>query len=495
MIRIPDWLARRAALHPERPALIAPGERWSFAELHAWASRIAAGLSVSGLRPGDRVAILAHNHPAYAAAIHAAPRCGVVLVPLNTRLAPAELAWQLADSGANLLLHDDAHAQVATGLGTIPCRSLAAVAAQGPAASEAGATASLALDVPHTIIYTSGTTGRPKGAPLTVGNHWWSATASALNLGLHADDRWLAVLPLFHVGGLAIVLRGAIYGMPVVLHERFDPAAALAAIDHEGVTIASVVAVMLQRMLALRGDRPLPPHFRCALLGGGPAPRPLLETCAARGVPVVQTYGMTETASQAATLAPADALRKLGSAGQPLLPLELRIVTADRDAVPGEVGEICVRGPMVTPGYHNNPVASAAAFVDGWFHTGDLGYLDAEGFLYVVERRSDLIISGGENIYPAEVEAVLLAHPAVSEVGVVGVPDARWGQVPVAAIVVAAGHAPDRALAAEVLAFCRARLAAYKCPRSVHFCAALPRTASGKLRRAELRAQLISSDE
>lgn len=495
MIRLPDWLARRAALHPERPALIAPDGRWSFAELHVWASRIAAGLGAGGLRPGDRVAILAHNHPAYAAAIHAAPRCGAVLVPLNTRLAPAELAWQLADSGATLLLHDDAHAQVATGLGAIPCRSLTSVAAQRPAASEPGAAASLALDAPHTIIYTSGTTGRPKGALLTIGNHWWSATASALNLGLHADDRWLAVLPLFHVGGLAIVLRGAIYGMPVVLHERFDPAAALAAIDHEGVTIASVVAVMLQRMLELRGDRPLPPHFRCALLGGGPAPRPLLETCAARGVPVLQTYGMTETASQAATLAPADALRKLGSAGQPLLPLELRIVTADRDAAPGEVGEICVRGPMVTPGYHNNPVASTAALVDGWFHTGDLGYLDAEGFLYVLERRSDLIISGGENIYPAEVEAVLLAHPAVSEVGVVGVPDARWGQVPVAAVVVAAGHAPDGALAAEVLAFCRARLAAYKCPRSVHFCAALPRTASGKLRRAELRAQLISSDE
>lgn len=494
MIRLPDWLARRAALHPERPALIAPGGLWSFAELHAWASRIAAGLGASGLRPGERVAILAHNQPAYAAAIHAAPRCGVVLVPLNTRLAATELAWQLADSGATLLLHDDAHARLAASLGAVPCVSLAAVAAQRAAGGEPGPTASLALDAPHTIIYTSGTTGRPKGAVLTAGNHWWSATASALNLGLHADDRWLAVLPLFHVGGLAIVLRGAIYGMPVVLHERFDPGAALAAIDHEGVTIASLVAVMLQRMLELRGERPLPPNFRCALLGGGPAPRPLLETCAARGVPVVQTYGMTETASQAATLAPADALRKLGSAGQPLLPLELRIRAAGHDAAPGEVGEICVRGPMVTPGYHNNPGASAAALVDGWLHTGDLGYLDAEGFLYVVERRSDLIISGGENIYPAEVEAVLLAHPAVAEAGVVGVPDARWGQVPVAAVVVAAGYAPDEALAAELHAFCRARLATYKCPRRVHFQIALPRTAAGKLRRAELRAQLPSGD-
>ncbi len=488
--RIPDWLARRAALPPERPALIAAGGRWSFAELHAWAAATAARLAGLGVAPGERVALLARNSAPYVAAVHAAPRAGATLVPLNIRLAPAELAWQLADSGASLLLYDEAHAEVAAGLGAPRTAPLEEAAAPPGRPGDAPALP-LDLDAPHTIIYTSGTTGRPKGAVLTAGNHWWSATASALNLGLREDDRWLAVLPLFHVGGLAILLRGAIYGIPVVLHERFDPRAALDAIEGEGVTIASVVAVMLQRMLDAAGGRPFAPHFRCALLGGGPAPRPLLEACAARGVPVVQTYGMTETASQAATLAPADALRKLGSAGQPLLPLELRIEAEGRAAAPGEVGEICLRGPMVTPGYHGRPEATAAAIRDGWLHTGDLGYLDAEGYLYVVDRRTDLIISGGENVYPAEVEAALLAHPAVAEAGVVGAEDPQWGQVPVAFVV----PRPNAAVTPEQLvAHCRERLAAYKVPRRVALVAELPRTAAGKLRRAELRERLARSE-
>jgi O-succinylbenzoic acid--CoA ligase len=504
---LPDWLARRAALHPERPALLADGRATTFAALSAWADSLAALLAAAGALPGDRVALLARNSAAFAAVVHAAPRAGLVLVPLNTRLAPAELAWQLADCGAALLLHDAAHAELAAALPPPSLGRLPLAPRLASPVSEAGAqrypgpplaklarsaTPHINLDAPHTIIYTSGTTGRPKGAVLTAGNHWWSATASALNLGLREDDRWLAVLPLFHVGGLSILLRGAIYGIPVVIHgsqdeaqpQRFDPVAALAAIDDERVTIASVVTVMLQRMLEARGERPFPAHFRCALLGGGPAPLPLLETCAARGVPVVQTYGLTETASQAVTLAPADALRKLGSAGQPLLPMELRVEAAGRAAAPGEMGEICVRGPMVAAGYYGRPDATAAAIRDGWLHTGDLGYLDDERYLYVVDRRADLIISGGENVYPAEVEAALLAHPAVAEAGVVGAADERWGQAPVA-FVVASGVEE-----AQLIAFCRERLAAYKAPRRVIFVASLPRTASGKLRRAELRELL-----
>jgi len=501
-MQLPDWLARRAALHPARPAIIAGNETYSFAALHAWADQLAAQLAALGVAKGDRVAILARNSPAYAAVVHAAPRLGATLVPLNTRLAPAELAWQLADCGATMLLHDASNAELAASLNetgrpgdretrrhlTVPIsvsQSPGLLVSLSPCLLVSLSRIDLAA--PHTLIYTSGTTGRPKGVLLSVGNHWWSATASALNLGLHSDDRWLAMLPLFHVGGLSILMRGAIYGIPVLIHERFDPAAALHAIEHEGVTMASFVAIMLQRLLDLAGERTFPAHFRCALLGGGPAPLPLLEACVARGVRVVQTYGMTETASQAATLAPADALRKLGSAGQPLLPLELRIDADGREAAPGEAGEICVRGPMVTAGYYGQPEATAAAIVDGWLHTGDMGHLDAEGFLYVLDRRSDLIISGGENIYPAEVEATLLAHPAVQEAGVVGVPDAQWGQTPVAYVVLRPEHTPSDALAEELIAFCRARLAAYKLPRSISFAADLPRTASGKLRRAALR--------
>ena len=501
-MQLPDWLARRAALHPARPAIIAGDETYSFAALHAWADQLAAQLAALGVAKGDRVAILARNSPAYAAVVHAAPRLGAILVPLNTRLAPAELAWQLADCGATALLHDEGHAELAASLSetrrqgdketrrllTVPISvSLSPCLPVSLSPCLPVSLSRIDLAAPHTLIYTSGTTGRPKGVLLSAGNHWWSATASGLNLGLHSDDRWLAVLPLFHVGGLSILMRGAIYGIPVLIHERFDPAAALHAIEHEGVTIASFVAIMLQRLLDLAGERPFPAHFRCALLGGGPPPLPLLEACVARGVPVVQTYGMTETASQAATLAPTDALRKLGSAGQPLLPLELRIDADGREAAPGEAGEICVRGPMVTAGYYGQPEATAAVIVDGWLHTGDMGHLDAEGFLYVLDRRSDLIISGGENIYPAEVEASLLAHPAVQEAGVVGVPDAQWGQMPVAYVVLRPEHTPSDALAEELIAFCRARLAAYKLPRSISFAAELPRTASGKLRRAALR--------
>lgn len=506
MTIIPDWLARRAALAPNAPALIAADTRWDFAALDGAASALASQLAALGVRSGTRVAALLGNTPTFVALIHALPRCGATLVPLNTRLAPAELAWQLADCGASRLLHDTAHAEAASAIAALvpgvqlvlpsppPLRGTPAihedegdvipphlVMQQEPAGE-----GSIDLSAPHTIIYTSGTTGRPKGALLSYGNHWWNATASVLNLGLHADDRWLAMLPLFHVGGLSIVLRTAIYGIPLVLHERFEAAAANRAIDEHGVTIVSVVATMLQRMLIERGEQPYPPQLRCMLLGGGPAPLPLLEACAARNLPVVQTYGMTETASQAATLAPADALRKLGSAGKPLLPVELHV-----DAPLGQPGEILVRGPTVTSGYINNPAATAAALQGGWLHTGDIGYLDAEGYLYVLDRRSDLIISGGENIYPAEIEAALLAHPAVAEAGVVGAPDAQWGQVPVAFVVFKTVDDGQWTISeSELIVFLRERLAGYKLPRQITIVDELPRTAAGKLRRNLLRERL-----
>ena len=325
------------------------------------------------------------------------------------------------------------------------------------------------LDAIHSIVYTSGTTGRPKGALLTFGNHWWSAVGSALNLGLLPEDRWLAPLPLFHVGGLSILVRSVVYGIPAIVLERFDAAAVNRAIDDERATIVSVVAAMLQRMLAERGDRPYPPWLRCVLLGGGPAPRPLLEECAGRGLPVVQTYGLTEAASQVATLAPEDALRKLGSAGKPLMPTELRI----------DGGEILVRGPTVSPGYWNHRTERE----DGWLRTGDLGRLDDEGYLYVLDRREDLIVSGGENVYPAEVEAVLLAHPLVEEAAVVGRADQRWGAVPIAFV-----RARGEVSSEELLSFCRARLAGYKVPGAIRLVDALPRNAAGKLLRRELPA-------
>ena len=259
------------------------------------------------------------------------------------------------------------------------------------------------------------------------------------------------------------------------------------AIDEAGVTIVSVVSTMLQRMLDARRASTYPATLRCVLLGGGPAPRSLLERCAALGVPVVQTYGLTETTSQLATLAPEDALSHPGSAGRALYPNEMRIKGAGS---PDHAGEILVRGPVVMAGYAGRPAETARAVVDGWLHTGDIGRIDSEGYLHVLDQRDDLIVTGGENVYPAEVEAALLAHPLVVEAAVVGVPDDTWGSR-VLAVVRLAGVALPADAEAVLVAHCRASLAAYKAPREIVVTsAALQRTASGKLQRAEVRASL-----
>jgi O-succinylbenzoic acid--CoA ligase len=434
------------------------------------------------------------NGPRVPLNVHAMSRLGATLIPLNTRLSADEIAWQLQDSGARLLIVDETTAPLAlaaherfAGFELVsadqPVEGI--VALDTIPQAEVALRESVELSAVHSIVYTSGTTGRPKGAMLTYGNHWWSALGSALNLGTQPDDCWLACMPLFHVGGMAILLRSVIYGIPAVIQPGFDPASVNRAIDDEGVTIVSVVATMLQRMLAERGERPYPATFRCALLGGGPAPRPLLEECARRGLPVVQTYGLTETGSQVATLAPRDALAKLGSAGKPLYPNQVRILDANgNDAPPGEAGEIVVRGPVVTKGYADRPEETARALRDGWLHTGDLGYLDDDGYLSVLDRRTDLIVSGGENVYPAEVEAVLLAHPAVEEACVVGIADGEWGQRVVATVHLGNGDVLD---ISELISFCRARLAGYKVPREIRFMDELPRNAAGKLLRRVLR--------
>lgn len=507
-VPLTDWLAYRAVNTPARTALVADGRTWTYADLDAGVTRTARMLAGWGINQGDRVAMLLNNGSGAALLIHATLRLGATLVPLNVRLSNDELAWQLGDSGARLLVVDgrtvalaDRARQEHPALVTVSLDAAGSLT-PGCARLDSRTDSTVTLRAAHdpnavlAIIYTSGTTGQPKGAMLTVGNFWWSAVGSALNIGSHTDDRWLACLPLFHVGGLSILLRAAIYGITAIVHDGFDAAAVNRALDEDGVTIISVVLVMLQRMLDAHDDRPYPSSLRCVLLGGGPAPQPVLERCARLGIPVAQTYGLTETTSQLATLAPADALRKLGTAGRALYPNEIRVVVGERDAAPDEAGEIIVRGPVVMAGYAGRPDATAHAVVDGWLHTGDIGSLDDEGYLRVLDRRNDLIITGGENVYPAEVEAVLLAHPSVAEVAVVGVPDATWGQR-VLAIVRLDPH-PDSNTAAtedDLRAHCRTRLAGYKTPREVRIVTdPLPRTASGKLRRNELRVRLTASD-
>lgn len=485
--RMPEWLAQRARLTPDRLALLCGEEAWTFAQLHRRVSAAARRLAQAGVRPGDRVALLARNGLEFVLVVHALPRLGAVLVPLNIRLTVQELAWQVRDAAPSLLIYDAHNADRAAALGSAlrPLPLLPASELEGPAPEGwERKVGHLELSAVHSVIYTSGTGGRPKGAILTVGNHWWSAVGSALNLGLRGDDRWLACLPLYHVGGLAILLRSVIYGITAVVQERFDPAAVNRAID-EGATIVSLVPTMLRQVLEERGERPYPSTLRCLLVGGGPLSRALHEECARRGLPLVQTYGLTEAASQVATLSPEEALRRLGCVGKPLFPTEVRIQgEGGEEVAPGVLGEILVRGPTVTIGYLNRPEETERALRDGWLHTRDVGFLDQEGYLYVVDRRDDLIVSGGENVYPAEVEEVLCSHPDVLEAGVIGLPDEVWGQR-VAAVVVLR---PGARIGAEgLLAFCRQRLAGYKVPSRLRFAAGLPRNAGGKLLRGELR--------
>jgi O-succinylbenzoic acid--CoA ligase len=478
---IPNWLYKRAHLTPNRIAVIFNGEALTFSELDDRAVQMGQKLYQAGIQKGESVAFLLKNNVQTVVFIHAIQYIGAVIVPLNTRLTSSELFWQINDSDAKLVIVDETfHGQtehfISQNIHTLSIDELTRMSG-----ADFKLQTEINLDDLHTIMYTSGTTGKPKGVMLTSGNHWWSAIGSSLNLGLYMDDRWLACVPLFHVSGLSILMRSVIYGMTVVLHESFDPKTVNRSIHNEKVTIVSVVSAMLSRMLDELESEAYPAHLRCMLLGGGSAPKPILEKCKHFSIPVYQTYGMTETASQIVTLAPEDMLRKLGSAGKPLFPAQLKIVKDNVEQPVNESGEIVVCGPNVTRGYFNRNDATAEVLKGGWLYTGDIGYVDEEGFLYVLDRRSDLIISGGENVYPAEVEAILLSHPEVKDAGVTGSEHDKWGQVPVAFVVL-----KKPVSEADLKCFCEQHLARYKVPDSIYFINELLRNASNKLLRREL---------
>lgn len=493
---LPDWLTRCAQNRPTHLAVQYGATQWNFAQLDSETSRLARQFASIGVHEGCRVALLAFNSLHFVTCVHALTRLGAILVPLNIRLTVDELRWQLQDARATLLVHDAEHATIATQVvehvSQIPRATFTPIEGDKDVLvlsnlpeTQVALRALIDLQATQAIMYTSGTTGNPKGAIITYGMQEWNAIGSALNLGHQPDDCWLACMPLFHIGGLSILMRSVIYQISIVVQQKFDSTAVNQAVLEQHITIISVVAVMLQRMLTtLEMQKAVyPSTLRCVLLGGGPAPQPLLEACAARNIPVVQTYGMTETCSQAVTLAPADALRKLGSAGHPLSSVQLRIMHDEEEAKVGEAGEIQLKGPTITPGYADRPDATAKAFHNGWLATGDIGYLDEEGYLYMLDRRSDLIISGGENVYPAEIEAILLSHPAVAETGVCGQPDAQWGQVPIAFVHLKDGKSVSTE---DLMQYAAQRLARYKQPRTIYSVPELPRNSSGKLLRRKL---------
>jgi O-succinylbenzoic acid--CoA ligase len=481
-----SWLEARARATAEALALVSGSRRWSYAALQREVEVVAHNLVARGVQPGDRVAALLSSGPTYVFLLHAVARLGATLVPLNTRLAQPELARQLRHVACAWLGHDArwadmAHAIAAPGVDLLAMEALSRVPRHPtlPAVHLSG-------EAPQAIVFTSGTSGTPKGAILTFANIFWSATASAFRLGVLPGDRWLSCLPLYHVGGLAILWRSCLYGTAVVLHDGFDATAVSESLDADAITLTSLVPTMLYRLLPLRAGWPA--ALRLVLLGGAAADADLLAAALGAGVPVATTYGLTEAASQVATLLPAGVSAKPGSVGRPLLYTDVQIHDeAGQPQAPGVYGEVTVAGPTVMPGYWNNPAATADALVDGRLRTGDVGYLDDDGDLWLVQRRGDIIVSGGENVYPAEVEATLRAHAAVAAACVAGVPHPEWGQEVAAMVVLVPGATVTAAQLREDL---RAHLAGYKLPRRIQFVAALPQTASGKVARATVAARL-----
>ncbi|MFE0101919.1 long-chain fatty acid--CoA ligase [Streptomyces sp. NPDC059009] len=490
---IGSWPARRARRTPHHPALHHEGATTSYAELHTRTAQLARALRESGVRRGDRIAYLGPNHPAFLETFFAAGTLGAVFVPLNTRLAVPELAHQLTDSGAGTLVHAPAHAETAETLrGAAP--TLRNVVEVGPDYEELIASGSSeALDEAVTgddiclIMYTSGTTGRPKGAMLTHANLTWNALNVLVDADLTATATALVTAPLFHTAGLnMLTLPVLLKGGTCVLVESFDPAAALALVERHRVTAMFGVPTMYEQMARQpRWSSADLSTLTVLMCGGAPVPQPLIATYAERGLAFQQGYGMTEAAPGVLYLDAAHAVGKAGSAGVPHFFTDVRVVRPDLTGTDtGEVGEILVRGPHVMPGYWGLPQESAAVFANGWLRTGDAAHRDADGYVTIADRLKDMIISGGENIYPAEVESALLTHPDVVECAVIGVPDEKWGEVPRAVVVTRAGTAPDPE---ELLASLAGRLAKYKIPKSVAIAAELPRTASGKLLKPALR--------
>ncbi|WP_042474392.1 o-succinylbenzoate--CoA ligase [Bacillus ndiopicus] len=475
----PNWIKQRAYLTPNRIGLRFGEQSWTFQQLHEEALYKASQLSAF-VKRGERVAILAPSTPELIKVIYGCMHLQLEMVLLNGRLSAEELTYQIEDAQVAVVL------VAVSEVHKLP-QNIEAITFEQLIEAEA-----IEVDIASewhdeqtiSIMYTSGTTGFPKGVRQTVQNHSMSAISSALNLGITEQDVWLCTVPIFHISGFSILMRSLLYGATVCLYEKFDEQACVQEIAAGNVTNISLVSVMLERVLSEMERLQLQahPHFKTVLAGGGSIPVDYLQRAAKVQLPVVQTYGMTETSSQTATLTSADALHKLGSAGKPLFFNEIRIAGTDEPFVEGE---ICIRGPHVTPGYIGR-FTERSSTENGWLLTGDIGYLDDEGYLYVVDRRADLIISGGENVYPAEIENALLAHPNVLEAGVCGIADEKWGQVPIAFVVL-----KQAVTEKELIAFCQQKLASYKLPKRFYFVNSLPRNGSNKLLRRKL-IELIS---
>jgi len=491
------WLTVAADAAGERTALVCGGDAVTFEALESSTRAVAARLRAAGFARGERLAVLMRPSVRFVELLHACQRLGVFFVPLNDRLTHPDLCEQLALLAPRWLAHDPHHRERSLRLagGQSAWRAVDATVELDrfdcqSAAAETNVSLRIDPEAVLTAVFTSGTTAQPKAVLLTNENHRASARSAIANLGAKNDDRWLCCLPLCHVGGLSILMRGALYATTVVLTDHFDATSVWEQIERERVTLVSLVTPMLRALLDAEPRPGAARTLRCVLLGGGPMPAPLLERARQAGLPLAVSYGLTETASQVTATVPGEPVYDATSAGRPLPGVEVRVDEVEDDGS----GEILVRAPQVTAGYLADSGPPRPATGGGWLHTGDIGRLDADGCLHVLTRRSDLIVSGGENVVPEAVESVLLGHPDVVDAAVFGIDDETWGQLVAAALVRRSScSSSDAELVNELSAICAERLGRHQRPRRWELVAELPRTAGGKLRRAALRARIAGS--
>ncbi len=503
-VNIGQLLSRRARRDPELEGVYeaANGRRLTYRALNERANQVANQLGFGGVAPGDRVALLLGNGTEFLECFFGAAKIGAVTVPLNTRLVAEEYAFILGDAGAATLVFDEAFADVAAELrsreepvAVTTWLQVGGTPAEGAIAYDewrsAGDTAEPATGAGGEdllfIMYTSGTTGLPKGVMHshdTIVAMLMTVTAS---VDAHHGDRYLNALPLFHVGALSPVLFQVFVGGTVVLQRAFDPLEAWQLIGNEQVTSTLLVPAMLQFMLATYDETTHDPaSLRWVLSGAAPVPVSLIETYTGMGIEIHQVYGLTETAGCACVISAEDAPDHVGSTGKAFFLTDVRVVDENgTDCPPGVPGEVLVSAPHVMVGYWNRPDATAEAIVDGWLHTGDVATVDENGFVTIVDRIKDMVISGGENVYPAEIENVLLGHEKILDVAVVGIPSAKWGESPLAVVV----RGDETLTADEVIAHCRGRLAPFKTVKAVEFVDVIPRNPSGKVLKRELRTR------
>lgn len=497
MIGVQDWLLWRSTISPHQPALKFGSVQWTYKELQEKVSNLSGLLRSSGLEKRERVGLLLNASEIYIATVHALARIGAVTVPLNAKQSSSELLLQLKNCNPSLIIYDPALSDLKRRIEEESTdrrfrwkrsTELRTDTNSKPIKGESMNTASV-----HSIIYTSGSTGTPKGVEITFSNLLWNAIAFGIRHGASSSDKWLLVMPLFHVGGYTIIFRSVLHGSSIVLHPRFEAAKVAESLDRDSITLTSFVPTMLERVLKLhRGS--FSPSLRLIFLGGSQIPTFLLQEILQRRLPVVLTYGMTETCSQVAisSIGSSASLDKISY--RPMFPTTMAIKSGKALTYKfGKVGEIVVRGPTVFKGYWGEPRITSAAFKNGWFCTGDFGFLDDQGSVVLLGRRYDMMISGGEKINPSDVEASLLQHEAIEDVVVIGREDGVWGERVEAVLKIKQdAQSPS---ASELTKFLQERIGRYKIPKAYHFWTSIPKTPTGKTRRAVVRELVERGEE